>query len=127
MQVYSEQMSDSICVPRIPPDGQESAALLRNAELNGFSNVNGGGSVLMVGTIDRNNLMLHRSKAAGEHTLPRPAVNANQFSTMPRNNHTTTFQVINWQCYFPVSRVKLSVTIPPTGHPDPKQLETAQQ
>ena len=91
-------MSDSVCVPRIPPDGQESAALLRNAELNGFSGVNGGGSVLMVGTIDRNNLMLHRSKAVGEHTLPRPgaaaaATNANQFSTMPRNNHTTTFQV----------------------------------
>ena len=59
LQVYSEQMSDSVCVPRIPPDGQESAALLRNAELNGFSNVNGSGSVLMVGTIDRNNLMLH--------------------------------------------------------------------
>lgn len=95
MQVYSEQMSDSVCVPRIPPDGQESAALLRNAEINGFSNVNGGGSVLMVGTIDRNNLMLHRSRAAGEHTLPRPAANANQFSTMPRNNHTTTFQVCN--------------------------------
>ena len=94
MQVYSEQMSDSVFVPRIPPDGQESAALLRNAELNGFSNVNGGGSVLMVGTIDRNNLMMHRSKAAGEHTLPRPTVNANQFSTMPRNNHTTTFQVV---------------------------------
>ena len=94
VQVYSEQMSDSVCVPRIPPDGQESAALLRNAELNGFSSVNGGGSVLMVGTIDRNNLMLQRSRAAGEHTLPRPAAHANQFSTMPRNNHTTTFQVV---------------------------------
>ena len=88
-------MSDSLCVPRIPPDGQESAALLRNAELSGFSDLNGGGgSVLMVGTIDRNKLVLQRSKAAGEYTLPRPAAtNANQFSTIPRNNHATTFQV----------------------------------
>lgn len=102
-------MSDSLCVPRIPPDGQESAALLRNAELSGFSDLNGGGSVLMVGTIDRNKLMLQGSKAAGEHTLPRPAAtNANQFSTIPRNNHATTFQVLPSGTFFDLCAVKLS-------------------
>ncbi|XP_059092018.1 tyrosine-protein phosphatase 99A-like [Tigriopus californicus] len=34
-KVYSEQMGDSVC-GRIPPDGQESASLLRHAELNGL-------------------------------------------------------------------------------------------
>jgi hypothetical protein len=61
-KVYSEQMSDSMCASRIPPDGQESAALLRHAELNGNGSImdtldsrkSNGDHASVMGTLMRN-------------------------------------------------------------------------
>ncbi len=86
-KVYSEQMSDSICASRIPPDGQESAALLRHAEQNG-----NGSAASLFGTLDRHQMATLQMRPRPEQSLYGTMQRGGGGHSHAAHAHTATLQ-----------------------------------